>query len=946
MLAVMLAQLLVPAYASAAGCRFVLGFATLKALIDEAEGPEKVGECLEDEHFNVINGDSLQQTTGGLMVWRKHDNWTAFTDGYRTWINGPYGLQKRLNTARFDWEEEPPPVATPEAAAAEVPRVVVPDLSLADRAALIALYNASDGASWAIKKNWLSDAPLGTWYGVHTDKRGRVTHLVLINNRLSGTIPTELGNLTNLVRVNLGWNNLSGGIPVELGTLPYLEMLKLHGNNLTGGIPSELGQVSGLKWLDLSSNALSGEIPATLGSLGALESLFLSYNRLTGQIPAELGNLSGVDYLRLSGNRLTGEIPTELAGLPALSWLYLDSNKLIGCTPVALRQLSRIETGLPFCSEATVSAPDRAGLVAADRAVLVAFYHATGGHSWRSNHKWLSDAPIGEWFGVRTNRAGRVTALALSENILNGELPPELGNLSALEALYLNENKLSGRIPPELGRLGQLYVLSLAANELRGQVPAELGRLRNLRILNVGLNRLSGSIPAELGALAKLERLVLEHNAISGGVPPELGALHRLRRLKLEGNDLTGGLPGELGRLPRLEWLQLTGNRLTGEISSELGNLRNLTRLELGGGNQLTGCLPVAAPHTDAPGLPLCAGAVDTSGGLPATQLPPPPVSLGLDGVYGKYVDAGGVPIVSSLTVPDEALLRARDILSEMLAARPELYAALVRKGTRVAIGERGGVVSDLPEFRDSGIYDDLHSKTRGIYEDELPQGGAITVAFEENILCHDGESNKGNDTLVHELAHAVEFAMPDEFMERVDSAYRQAMEAGLWRGAYAASNAREYWAEAVMGWFALRGASRIGATTRSSLWSYDPGVATLVHEVFGDAAVSASCHKEFTVEGTLVGPNGAPLAGVRLEAQDFFALEYANRGLRWIAQIDAGGNFRLTLPNGYYTIAIRQNDGTWVGYYGGGGFVQYRQYVIPFEVAGADVTGIKIVLP
>ena len=83
-------------------------------------------------------------------------------------------------------------------------------------------------------------------------------------------------------------------------------------------------------------------------------------------------------------------------------------------------------------------------------------------------------------------------------------------------------------------------------------------------------------------------------------------------------------------------------------------------------------------------------------------------------------------------------------------------------------------------------------------------------------------------------------------------------MEAGLWRGAYAASNAREYWAEAVMAWFALRGANTIGATTRSSLWSYDPGVAALIHEVFGDAEVSASCHKEFSVQGTLVGPDGA----------------------------------------------------------------------------------------
>ena len=88
----------------AADCEFVLGFATLKALIDEAEGPEKVGQCLENEHFNPENGDSLQRTSGGLLVWRKADNWTAFTDGYRTWINGPYGLQMRLNTEHFDWE--------------------------------------------------------------------------------------------------------------------------------------------------------------------------------------------------------------------------------------------------------------------------------------------------------------------------------------------------------------------------------------------------------------------------------------------------------------------------------------------------------------------------------------------------------------------------------------------------------------------------------------------------------------------------------------------------------------------------------------------------------------------------------------------------------------------------------------------------------------------------
>ena len=70
--------------------------------------PEVVGEPLEDEHHNPLNGDALQQTTKGLMAWRKADNWTAFTDGTRSWINGPYGVQSRPNEERFPWEKDRP----------------------------------------------------------------------------------------------------------------------------------------------------------------------------------------------------------------------------------------------------------------------------------------------------------------------------------------------------------------------------------------------------------------------------------------------------------------------------------------------------------------------------------------------------------------------------------------------------------------------------------------------------------------------------------------------------------------------------------------------------------------------------------------------------------------------------------------------------------------------
>lgn len=87
------------AAAAQSACQFVLGFADLRSML-----PALVGECQENQQTNVTNGDAFQRTTGGLLVWRKLDNWTAFTDGYRTWLNGPRGLQQRLNVERFTWE--------------------------------------------------------------------------------------------------------------------------------------------------------------------------------------------------------------------------------------------------------------------------------------------------------------------------------------------------------------------------------------------------------------------------------------------------------------------------------------------------------------------------------------------------------------------------------------------------------------------------------------------------------------------------------------------------------------------------------------------------------------------------------------------------------------------------------------------------------------------------
>src|SRR5438309_10848609 len=99
-----IAASLLPAAATptlAAGCQFILGFKALHDL-DAAD----VGDCQENQAF-AANGDAQQHTGKGLMAWRKADNWTAFTNGNMTWINGPGGLQSRFNGQRFSWEANP-----------------------------------------------------------------------------------------------------------------------------------------------------------------------------------------------------------------------------------------------------------------------------------------------------------------------------------------------------------------------------------------------------------------------------------------------------------------------------------------------------------------------------------------------------------------------------------------------------------------------------------------------------------------------------------------------------------------------------------------------------------------------------------------------------------------------------------------------------------------------
>ena len=502
-----------------------------------------------------------------------------------------------------------------------------------DRAALEALYNATGGANWTNNTNWLTNAPVGQWYGVTTDGNGWVTELNLTRNQLKGEIPPELANLTNLKVLALGGNQLTGTIPTWLGSLTDLEELYLWGNELTGEIPAELGSLANLVELQLVNNQLTGEIPVELGSLSNLVKLYLWGNELTGEIPAELGSLANLVELQLADNQLTGEIPVELGSLSNLVKLVLWGNDLTGEIPVELGTLANLTSLSLSQNQLTGAIPTELGSLS------------------------------------------NLQELNLTRNQLSGEIPPELVRLTSLEILALGGNRLMGTIPTWLGSLTDLEGLSLSANQLTGEIPSQLGNLTNLTDLYLEDNQLSGVVPQTLAGLTMLESLsfynnlglcapvddafqtwlrgisivygsscaqadspedravlvqihsatdganwknnanwlsgdltrewygvtidangrvnglFLGDNQLTGEIPSELGSLVNLRSLSLRDNQLTGEIPANLGSLTELELVSLNQNQLTGEIPSELGSLVNLRSLSLGD-NQLTGEIP------------------------------------------------------------------------------------------------------------------------------------------------------------------------------------------------------------------------------------------------------------------------------------------------------------------------------------------------------------------
>ena len=381
-----------------------------------------------------------------------------------------------------------------------------------DRQALVALYNATDGANWRNNENWLSDEPLDAWYGVSVSN-GRVTELHLRFNRLMGAIPAELGDLSSLTALNLSLNQLTGPIPAELGDLSSLEQLYLDSTRLTGPIPAELGDLSSLRVLDLYNNELTGPIPAELGKLSSLRWLYLPNNQLTGPIPAELGDLPSLTELILYSNELTGPIPAELGDLSSLERLSLSGNELTGPIPAELGDLSSLRDLNLSNNQLTGPIPPELGNLSSLRALNLSNNQLTGPipqsftslmleHFYFHGNPGLSvpdDVALREWLEAIKELRGQdyspatpfVPVILSSAGQNNSFFTSELtltnrGTVAALLAYTYTAHRGGGSgVANDILRPGEQRIIPNAINYLRTRrvpIPGTGNRIGTLRV--------------------------------------------------------------------------------------------------------------------------------------------------------------------------------------------------------------------------------------------------------------------------------------------------------------------------------------------------------------------------------------------------------------------------------------------------------------------------------
>ncbi|KAK1436662.1 hypothetical protein QVD17_02444 [Tagetes erecta] len=341
-----------------------------------------------------------------------------------------------------------------------------------DRVALLALKQTWKDTP--LKWNDGSD-PCGDWVGI-TCNNSRVTQIVLTSAGLTGGLPGDIGQLTELEYLDLSYNDLGGTLTTEITKLVKLTNLILIGCNLIGTIPSNIGNLASLTDLSLNNNRFTGTIPASVGKLNNLYWLDLSVNQLTGSLPVSPGldMLTSAGHFHLGDNKLSGDIPPSLFNSDMkLIHLLLDNNHLTGKIPSTLGLVQSLDT------------------------------------------------------------------IRLDRNSLSGDVPSNINNLTNVHEMYLSNNILTGLVPNLTG-MEALYYLDLSNNTFaQSNVPLWFSTLPSLTTLKMQNTNLVGELPAALFSIPQLQNVDISNNLINGSLDISANPSKQLEHVNLQNNLIT-----------------------------------------------------------------------------------------------------------------------------------------------------------------------------------------------------------------------------------------------------------------------------------------------------------------------------------------------------------------------------------------------------------------------
>ncbi|KAL5703333.1 non-specific serine/threonine protein kinase [Ranunculus cassubicifolius] len=250
-------------------------------------------------------------------------------------------------------------------------------------------------------------------------------------NNLGGQLPNSVANLSvNLNKLYLYQNDISGTIPSDIGKLVNLIVFAVDSNSLTGPIPKSIGMLQNLQGMALSANRFSGHIPFSVGNMTSLFGLYIQDTNLGGTIVSSFANCKSLQKLYLDGNRLIGNIPAQLLGsLHQLDEIGLSRNSLSGLLPIEIGNLRNLRALDVSHNKISGEIPNTLG----DCSVLESLN--------LSNNLFHGHVPSSFVY------LKGIQSIDLSRNDLSGKITPDLGNLTFLENLNLSFNKFDGEVP-------------------------------------------------------------------------------------------------------------------------------------------------------------------------------------------------------------------------------------------------------------------------------------------------------------------------------------------------------------------------------------------------------------------------------------------------------------------------------------------------------------------